>query len=100
MFDQGGNMKRSAMMLGFVILSAACATSQSPKKVYAIHADDLGDKEHVQLDRENTVICEDVPVAGSHFPQRICMTNADRERMRHSVQNQMTSQSPSSQISR
>jgi hypothetical protein len=93
----GGNMKRSAILLGIVILFSACATSSSaPKPVYVIHADDLADNPSAQLDQD-TVVCENVLVVGSHFPQRICQTVRDREENRQQTQNHLSGKVPSFQ---
>jgi hypothetical protein len=87
-------MKRSSILLGVVILFGACATSSSkPKPVYVMHADDLADNPTAQLDQD-TVVCENVIVVGSHFPQRICQTVRDREQNRQQTQNILSGKVP------
>jgi hypothetical protein len=93
---KGGNVKRSAILLSVVILFAACATSSSgPKKVWVMHPDDLADNPTAQLDQDNTVVCENVQIVGSHFPQRICQTVRDRELNRQQTQNHLDGKIPS-----
>jgi hypothetical protein len=76
-----------------VILLAACVTSSpSPKKVTVMHPDDLADNPTAQLDRDNTVVCENIIIAGSHFSQRICMTPRERDLMRQQTQNTIDTQ--------
>ncbi len=91
-------MKRSAILLGVLILFAACATSSpGPRKVTVMHADDLGDNPTQQVDYDNTVICETVLTAGSHIPQRVCQTARDREVNRQQTQNHFDGKNPSFQ---
>jgi hypothetical protein len=86
-------VKHSAIALGALILLTACATSSpSPRKITVMHADDLGDNPTGQLDRDNTVICDNVPIAGTHFPQRICQTVRERELARERTQTELGTQ--------
>jgi hypothetical protein len=95
----GGNVKRSAILLGVVILFAACATSSSgPKKVWVMHADDLADNPSAQLDQDNTVVCENVLIAGTHIPQRICQTARDRDQNRQQTQDALKAKVRSFQV--
>ena len=62
-----------------------------------MHADDLADNPTAQLDLDQTVLCENVQVAGSHIPQRICQTARDRELNRQQTQNHFSGKIPSFQ---
>ncbi len=86
MVEKRGNVKRLTSVLGFLILLAACASSSpSPKKITVTHADDIADNPTANVDPD-TVVCETVRVAGSHIPQRLCMTHRDREEYRQQTQ--------------
>ena len=85
-------MKRSASVLGFLILVAACATSSpSQKKMVVAHADDVADDPGKKVD-PNTVICETVQLVGSHIPQQLCIRYQDKIEIQQRLQNQLDSQ--------
>jgi len=90
-------MKRASSVLGFLILSAACATSSpQQKKMTVTHADDVAEKPAAKLDPD-TVVCEYEQMVGSHIPQRLCMTVRDRELARQALQNQLAGQNTAGQ---
>jgi hypothetical protein len=96
---KGGTVKRSVILFGVLILFAACATSSSgPRKITVMHVDDLADNPAAELDPDQTVLCENVLMAGSHIPQRICQTVRDRDQIRQQTQDHFNGKVRSFQV--
>jgi hypothetical protein len=77
-------------MLGLIL---GCATASPPQQAPGATAQGVQqDKAAVaQKDPDNTLICEEVPMTGSHIPQRVCRTKRQIKQEREQAQKALES---------
>ncbi len=88
-------MKRTRLggvvMLGLVLGCATAAPQQQAPAATAQGAPQQDKAAVAKQDSDRTLICEEVPMTGSHIPQRICRTQRQIKQDREKAQNAVDS---------
>ncbi len=78
--------KTSCVGVAMMGLLLGCATAAPPPAPTGSAQAAQQDKAAAPADADNELVCEEVPITGSHLPQRVCRTRRQIQREREAAQ--------------